>query len=148
MGPIGASDDVGVAALRNSWVDDRRRPDAVGAGRLALGRRPLDRQPRSRALRPARPRGGDWQGQKLLSESWIDEMRRPCPINPRLRAALVAQHGRAPWPSRPPSSYSARGAGSNVIWIDPEHDLVVVARWIEKASVEPFIRKVRASLRA
>jgi CubicO group peptidase (beta-lactamase class C family) len=33
------------------------------------------------------------------------------------------------WPGAPAGSYSAQGAGSNTIWVDPEHDLVVVWRW-------------------
>jgi hypothetical protein len=45
-------------------------------------------------------------------------------------------------PFAPESSYSARGAGSNVIWIDPEHDLVVVVRWIDKAHVAPFLHLI------
>jgi len=32
-------------------------------------------------------------------------------------------------PSAPKSSFAAIGNGSNIIWIDPEHDLVVVWRW-------------------
>jgi len=33
-----------------------------------------------------------------------------------------------------------------VTGIDPEHDLVVVARWIEKGSVGTFLRMVLASV--
>ena len=33
------------------------------------------------------------------------------------------------WPGAPRTSFSAQGAGNNTIWIDPEHDLVVVWRW-------------------
>ena len=47
----------------------------------------------------------------------------------------------------PESSYSARGAGSNVIWIDPEHDLVTVVRWIDKPHLAGFVERVLASLR-
>lgn len=42
--------------------------------------------------------------------------------------------------------YAARGAGSNVIWIDPEHDLVVVVRWIDKASIAGFLELVVKSV--
>jgi len=49
-------------------------------------------------------------------------------------------------PAAPESCYAARGAGSNVIWIDPEHDLVVVVRWIDKASFAGFLELVLASV--
>ena len=35
------------------------------------------------------------------------------------------------------------GAGSNVIWLDPSHDMVVVVRWL--TSVDPFIQRVLAA---
>ena len=38
----------------------------------------------------------------------------------------------------PASCHAARAAGSNVIWIDPERNLVVVVRWIDKASLDGF----------
>ena len=36
----------------------------------------------------------------------------------------------------------AFGVGRNLIWIDPECDLVVVARWLEKEAFEDFTEKV------
>lgn len=40
----------------------------------------------------------------------------------------------------------AREAGGNVIWIDPDHDLVAVVRWIDTASVDGFVARVLAAL--
>jgi CubicO group peptidase (beta-lactamase class C family) len=51
-------------------------------------------------------------------------------------------------PDLPSSAVSAMGAGSNIIWIDPDHDLVVVARWIDKTAVDGFLSRVLAALRA
>ena len=34
-------------------------------------------------------------------------------------------------PSASATTYAHVGAGTNAIYVDPEHDLVVVARWIE-----------------
>ena len=92
-------------------------------------------------------RRGEWQGQKLLSESWIDEMCRPCAVNAGYGLLWWLNTGRATMPFAPESSYAARGAGSNVIWIDPEHDLVVVVRWIDKGHVEGFLRLIVDSVR-
>jgi hypothetical protein len=48
--------------------------------------------------------------------------------------------------SAPETSFAARGAGSNVIWIDPEHDLVAVVRWIDKASLDGFFARLLAAV--
>ena len=38
------------------------------------------------------------------------------------------------------------GVGTQIIYIDPENDLVVVARWIEKEKISEFIRMVLTSI--
>ncbi len=54
--------------------------------------------------------------------------------------------GRKQWPSAPETSFAAIGYGSNTIWVDPEHDLVVVWRW-HHGSVEEMINRVLASVK-
>ena len=36
----------------------------------------------------------------------------------------------------------ALGVGRNLIWIEPEYDLVVVVRWIEKDAFEELTQKI------
>ena len=91
-------------------------------------------------------RDGRWQGRELISRGWIQEMRRPCPINPQYGLLWWLNTEGASFPGAPASCYAARGAGSNVIFIDPEHDLVVVVRWIDKGAVGPFLRLVLDSI--
>ena len=38
------------------------------------------------------------------------------------------------------------GVGTQIIYVDPENDLVVVARWIEQEKVSEFLRMVLASI--
>ena len=38
------------------------------------------------------------------------------------------------------------GVGSNVIWIDPAHDLVCVLRWIDKGSLDGFAKRLMKAL--
>ena len=45
------------------------------------------------------------------------------------------------------SAFSALGAGNNVIWCDPERDLVAVLRWIDKAALDDFLLRLMAALR-
>jgi CubicO group peptidase (beta-lactamase class C family) len=40
----------------------------------------------------------------------------------------------------------ARGAGGNIIWVDPDHDVVAVVRWMDTTGVDEFIRLVLAAV--
>jgi hypothetical protein len=42
--------------------------------------------------------------------------------------------GQKQWPGVPGTAYSMQGAGSNICFVDPEHDLVVVLRWVDRRS--------------
>ena len=46
----------------------------------------------------------------------------------------------------PESSYAAVGAGTSIIWIDPDHDLVLVARWIDQGEVASLIGRIVGAL--
>ena len=51
------------------------------------------------------------------------------------------------FPVAPHSAFCAMGAGSQIIYIDPESDLVIVARWIEKEKLAEFVRMTLASIK-
>jgi hypothetical protein len=53
---------------------------------------------------------------------------------------------RALFPSVPENSFAAIGAGRNVIWISPDHDLVVVLRWVDEQSVDAALARVVAAV--
>jgi CubicO group peptidase (beta-lactamase class C family) len=91
-------------------------------------------------------RGGRWRGQQVVPEAWTEEIRRPCPLNQEYGLLWWLNGTRAQFPSAPPASYAARGAGSNVIWIDPTHDLMVVVRWIDRSAVDSFLALVLESI--
>ena len=67
-------------------------------------------------------------------------MRAPCPVYSEYGLLWWLNTGRGQFPGASESCYAARGAGSNVIFIDPELDLVAVVRWIDKASLPGFVR--------
>jgi CubicO group peptidase (beta-lactamase class C family) len=49
-------------------------------------------------------------------------------------------------PAAPESAFSHRGAGTNLVYVDRENQLVVVARWIQRAAIPEFIEKVLATM--
>jgi CubicO group peptidase (beta-lactamase class C family) len=49
------------------------------------------------------------------------------------------------YPSAPVRSYYASGAGGNLTWVDPDHDLVAVLRWTDPAATDKFMGLVMAA---
>ena len=81
--------------------------------------------------------GGRWDDERLVPESWIEASTTPCPIKPTYGYLWWLNTGNGLWPSAPESSFAAIGHGRNVLWIDPEHDLVAVVRWLRAPEGEP-----------
>ncbi|MBV9153387.1 MAG: serine hydrolase, partial [Alphaproteobacteria bacterium] len=71
----------------------------------------------------------------------------PCPLNPQYGYLWWLNTGRSWLPSAPGSSYFASGAGGNLTWIDPDHDIVAVLRWIDPAARDDFVRLVGNAIR-
>jgi hypothetical protein len=44
------------------------------------------------------------------------------------------------------SAISPCGMGSNIIFVDPENDVVAVMRWIDGGSIDGFVRRLLAAL--
>jgi Beta-lactamase len=92
-------------------------------------------------------RKGKWNGQQLLSENWMKLSLTPTPAEPT--------YGFMNWflntdkkliPAAPASSFFHLGNGTNVVYVDQEHDLVVVVRWIDREAMAEFIAKVLSAL--
>jgi CubicO group peptidase (beta-lactamase class C family) len=84
-------------------------------------------------------RGGMWGDKRILSENWIARSRTPCPLFPGYVYLWWLNTDRRRYPSAPAASYYAMGAGGNLTWIDPEHDLVAVLRWTDPAAADRFM---------
>jgi len=71
-------------------------------------------------------RRGLWQGNRIISESWIDQACRASQeVNPNY-GYLWWVNTNGFWKSLPRDAYSAQGMYSNNVTILPSHDLVVV----------------------
>ena len=92
-------------------------------------------------------RRGRWRDQQLLSERWIDTATAPSDVNPGYGCLWWLNTAPSRYPSAPASNYFALGAGSNLLWIDPDHDLVAAVRWIDTNAIDGFIGQVLAALR-
>ena len=92
-------------------------------------------------------RRGRWEGRQILSERWVRMALTPTPAQPTYGFMnWFLNTDRKLWPSAPAAAFAHLGNGTNLVYVDPEHDLVVVARWIDNASVDGFLKLVLASV--
>jgi CubicO group peptidase (beta-lactamase class C family) len=92
-------------------------------------------------------RRGKWNNRQLVSENWVRMATTPAAIAPDYGYLWWLNTGGKLFPSAPATSFAARGYGSNTIWIDPEHDLVVVWRWHEDKSSDELFKRILAAIR-
>lgn len=146
MGPIGASTDWEYHGYDNSSVeiDGRTITSVSGGGHwgggLWIGSRDLAR------LGYLYLRDGRWEDESILSPAWIRAATTPTQIQPNYGFMIWLNTERQQYSSAPESSYFFLGGGSNVVWIDPDHDLVAVVRWIDGSAVDGFIERVLAAV--
>lgn len=146
MDPIGASDTWQWHGYNNSFVtiDDRNLQSVSGGGHWGGG---LFISSRDHArVGYLLLRGGIWDGNRLISEDFLKRATTACDRSPSYGYMFWLNTDRALSPSAPETSYFARGAGSNIVWIDPENDLVVVFRWVLKEKIDALCGKVIAAL--
>ena len=90
-------------------------------------------------------RNGKWKNQQLLSEKWINAVQQPSAAN-KSYGYMWWLNAEQNWKGISPKVYYAVGFGGNYIIIDKEHDLVVVARWMDDNKVAEMMRLVIKSI--
>jgi CubicO group peptidase (beta-lactamase class C family) len=90
-------------------------------------------------------RQGRWKGKQIISQNWIRVATTPGALGPDYGYLWWLNSRGKQWPSAPAGSFAALGYGSNTVWIDPEHDLVVVWRWHQDRSIDEFIKRILAA---
>jgi hypothetical protein len=147
MDPIGASNTWRWFGYDNAWVviDGQPVQSVTGGGHWGGGMF-------INAYDMARfglltLRRGKWGDRQLLSEQWMRMAQTPTGgqspygfINYQLNT------DRKQLPSAPPTAYMHNGNGLNMIYVDPEHDLVAVVRWIDNAAADGFVKRLIAAL--
>ena len=68
-------------------------------------------------------------------------------LNVPLHINLVGAD-RKTFPSAPTTAYMHNGNGLNMIYVDPENDLVAVVRWIDNNAVDGFLKRLIAAVAA
>ena len=146
MAPLGGSGDWAWHAYRNAWfeIDGVAMPSVPGGTHWGGGLRIAAHD--QALLGELVRRRGLWRGRRILPEAYLDEMLAPCPIAPDYGFLWWLNTGGTLYPSAPTTSVYAVGAGGNLIWVDRDLGLTVVARWLDDAAADGFMARVLAAL--
>lgn len=136
---------------RSEWLTRERHAPGevyecndVRVNLLALAATNVWRRPLPEVLREGR-----WGDRQVLSREWIRMARTPTPAQPGYGFMnLFLNPGRERFPSAPETAFAHLGAGTNMVYVAPEHDLVVVARWIRRDALAGLVARVLAAIRA
>ncbi len=145
MAPLGASDSWSWHGYRNSFVDiDGQSLQSVPGGTHWGGGMHINSFDHARfGLMILRQ--GRWRDQTILPDGWVRDLHTPCPIRPGYGYLWWLNTGHGEWPGASENSFAAVGAGTNIIWLDPDKDLLVVARWMDQGAVAEFLARVSAA---
>ncbi len=147
MDPIGASNTWRWMGYETSWVEmDGQAVQSVGGGGHWGGGMFISARDMAR-FGLLTLRRGRWGDRQILSDEWVRRALTPTPAQPDYGFMnWFLNTGRKRLPSAPESAFVHLGNGTNAIYVDPEHDLVVVVRWIENDQLDGFVARVLASL--
>lgn len=146
MDPIGASDSWAWHGYRTSWVSvGGRRVQSVSGGGHWGGGMWINSRDQAR-FGYLFLRRGRWDEEQILSEEWIRLATTPSKVEPTYGYMWWLNTDHLMWENLPDTSFAALGAGTNAIWIDPEDDLVVVVRWIDREKLGDFLALVKTAV--
>ena len=147
MDPIGASPTWRWHGYSTSWVlMDGRAVQSVSGGTHWGGGMWLSAWDQAR-FGLLSLRRGRWGGREVLPETWYEAALTPTPAEPGYGVMnYFLNHDGARFPSAPATAYAHLGAGTNLVYVDPEHDLVVVARWIDRGALDGLVSRVLAAV--
>jgi CubicO group peptidase (beta-lactamase class C family) len=90
-------------------------------------------------------RNGKWKNQQLVSEQWINAAQQSSVANKNYGYMWWINASKE-WEGVSSKVYYASGFGGNYIIVDSEHDLVVVARWIDGDKIGDVLNLVVKSI--
>ncbi|WP_199564613.1 serine hydrolase domain-containing protein [Parvularcula marina] len=140
MSPIGASDSWHWEGYDNSWTDVYgNRLKVVSGGGHWGGGMFINAYDLAR-LGLLGLREGQWGEEVILSTEWIARARTPTgPESGYGYMNWFLNTDQKRFPAAREDAVSYLGAGANMVYIDYEHDLVAVVRWIDSKQLAAFV---------
>ena len=146
MDPIGASQDWQWLGYANSNVEiEGRQLASVTGGTRWGGGLWINSEDLARVGLLVLNRG-KWGNRPVVSEQWLKDAVTPSEHGPDYGYLWWLNTQRKQWPSGPASSFAALGNGSNTVWIDPQHDIVLVWHWYRNAAMDGMVQRIVAAV--
>ena len=148
MEPIGASKNWEWHGYENSWIElENKKMQSVSGGSHWGGGMFISSEDQAR-VGLLMLNKGVWKSQRLLSKQYIQQAFTPCPINEDYGLFWWLNNSEKRLPSATRNGFCAVGFGSNIIWVEPDFNLVAVVRWIEGSAFDDFCNKVLKVLKS
>jgi len=147
MDPVGASSTWRWFGYENSWIvlDGSLMQSVSGGGHYGGGMY-INAYDMGRFGYLTLHRGR-WKDRQLLSRQWVEWALTPTKPEPTYGFMnWFLNTNRKLWPAAPATAFAHIGNGTNVIYVDPDHDLVAVVRWIDNRSIDGFLRMLLAAV--
>ena len=139
MKPLGASDTWRWTGYDDAWtlISGKRVQSVPGGSHWGAG---VSISARDQARIGQLVLAGGLHGkQQVIPREWILRMQRPCAIAPFYGwLTWLNPQGRS-FPHASPQSSFMVGAGGHYVWMEPQHDAVVVVRWLDSQHVGGFM---------
>ena len=143
MNPIGASNTWRWMGYHNSWIILNGQAVQVPSGGGHWGGGMFINAYDQARFGYLTLHRGKWKDQQILSEEWVSMALTPTTAKPDygfMNWFLNTDQQRLP--DAPESSYFHLGAGVNMVYVDPENNLVVVARWLDGKAMNGLVKRV------
>jgi hypothetical protein len=144
--PIGMSGDWHWEGYDNSWAVIGGKPIHVvsGGGHWGGGMFISARDEARMGLLGLND--GKWQGKQILSDRWVAMAKTPTGPNPNYGFCnWYLNTDKKMYPDARADSVTYIGDGANEIFIDYQHDMVAVVRWIDGGKMKDFVRLLVAA---
>ncbi len=143
MDPIGASATWRWTGYRNAWIVlDGEPVQSVSGGGHWGGGMFINAYDMARFGLLTLHQGA-WDGKQLISQQWIKQSVTPTTAQPTYGYMNFFLNTDKKYLSNAPASAFVHvGNGTNIIYVDREHNLVMVVRWIENNAINEMVKKV------
>ncbi len=147
MNPIGASNTWAWTGYNNAWIilDGKMIQSVSGGGHFGGGMFINAYDMARFGLLTLRK--GNWNGKQIIPESWIQKATTPTAANTGYGFMnYFLNTNQKMYPSAPASAYAHIGNGTNAIYVDSEHDIVAVVKWMDDKSMDGFLKLMLSAL--
>lgn len=146
--PIGGGRDFRWEGYDDAWVEiDGERMQSVPGGTHWGGGATISARDQARVGQLLLD-GGAHEGRQVIARDWVRRMQAPNAVAPFYGFLTWLNRDGRLFADAPRSSFFMFGAGGHTVWIDPDHEAVVVTRWFDGAHAAGFVKRVVAALEA